>query len=759
MSSLRSYSDDDDSSEYGYNLSPEEERLLCALADRISPVVPTSAPPEPAPTKVPAPAPRIPAPRTSRPPPSPPKPSKPSQPTIDSKAPSSSWDPPVPEVVSVYRPPTVPQNKPRPSQLVKPRWDISGGIKPDASQAVDEALDALSENDLKFDIIQLTPETNPRTYRHGSANSKHVGRESGDSQDSGIWNAPRSSGSRVSFDVKHKTARMSTVDTIPDVNYPDRELSAPGFVACLTDQTPRLVSQALAGVSDTSLSVSDENPQHMLEIEVKRLNGVVPSPLAQFRSFPKKPLSVTDLTAGLWCELQHYYTLSRLPFGRRTQTPAMKRGSKVHEKLEREVFQPVTVTIAKKVDNLGLQMWNVILGLRTLRDTGSTRELQVWGMVDGNLVNGVIDYLSYENPDSELEEETLSSRGSQTTASQRLADTMMQVYITDIKTRLTPKPPSKPQVHMSLIQLFLYHRFLSEMASDKLDYFQIFGRYNLNPEEPFSDSFMAQMGALHEEVFENGDSESETEGASEWVYESESARTTTTSTTTTTTESSAYFSAPASPGAGKRPKGLKYGNLQSLLGLLKFELQVTFPHGASDIGQIVAVEYRSRGKGKAPAAAEEEDEDEIDKDEGRVISTTTYFVEPGTLDTYLAQTMPWWKGEREPRGVEMEDAFKCGYCEFAGECEWRAKMDDEVVRKARANRARRERKRMKEEGAVVVGEGLEGEQGEKPVLEEYSGDVEESASQRKKKGKKRGGEEKKSRSRKRQSASQEGIAW
>lgn len=33
-------------------------------------------------------------------------------------------------------------------------------------------------------------------------------------------------------------------------------------------------------------------------------------------------------------------------------------------------------------------------------------------MVDGNLVNGVIDYFSYENFDFELEEEIFSSCGS-----------------------------------------------------------------------------------------------------------------------------------------------------------------------------------------------------------------------------------------------------------------------------------------------------------------------------------------------------------
>ncbi|KAK0726385.1 exonuclease V [Apiosordaria backusii] len=693
MSSFKSFSDSD--SDYGYNLSPEEEALLVSICDRLSPA-PTSAP-----TALPkknAQAPPIPAPHTSRPPPSPPKP------ITSSKAPSS-WKPPVPEVVSVFRPPAIPsssrQNKPKPSQLVPPRWDI--GFDPDASQAVEETLEGLSENDLNFDISQLTPDQEP-THRNGSSNIEPVGKKNRGGYEEkrpSVPAAPRIMGSHVSFDTKSESTYVSTMVTAPD--------------------TPRLVvSQALAGVTDTDLSVLDEDPQKALEEEIKKRNGVVPSPLEHFRTFPRKPLSVTDLTAGLWCELQHYYTLSRLPFGRKIPTAAMKKGTKVHEKLEREIFHPVTVTVAKKVDTLGLQMWNVILSLRTLRDAGFTRELHVWGMVDGNLVNGVIDYLSYENPDSELEEETLSSRGSQNTASQRYADARMQVFITDVKTRLTPKPPSKPQVHMSLIQLFLYHRFLSEMASDKLDYFQIFARYNLDPDDLFSDSFMAQMAALHEEIFdtqEDSETETETERASEWGL---------------------------APGQQAQTKGLKYSTLRSLLGLLKFELQLTFPHGASDIGQIVAVEYRYRGEDESlnPDTIDEDiDEAEArDREEGRVISTTTYFVEPETLDMYLAQTMPWWKGEREPRGVELEDAFKCGYCDFAGECEWRAKMDDEVVRKARASRARRERKRMKAEGAVVTGDGLEGEQGQKPVLEEYSGDVEEETKTPKRttKGKKRG---------------------
>lgn len=89
-----------------------------------------------------------------------------------------------------------------------------------------------------------------------------------------------------------------------------------------------------------------------------------------------KTLSVTDLTAGTWCELQHFYTLTRLPGGKKTRTAAMKRGTRLHEKLEREVFRTVQVEVTKREDNSGLKLWNMIQGLRVLRDQGATREFE-----------------------------------------------------------------------------------------------------------------------------------------------------------------------------------------------------------------------------------------------------------------------------------------------------------------------------------------------------------------------------------------------
>lgn len=461
------------------------------------------------------------------------------------------------------------------------------------------------------------------------------------------------------------------------------------------------------------------------------------SPLLRFRTFPMKPFSVSDLTAGSWCELQYFYTLTRLPGGKRTPTAAMKRGTKIHKKLERELFTPVEVAINKKEDNFGLKIWNMIQGLRTLREQGFTREFEVWGMVEGNLVCGVIDRMSSENPDAELQEDVLSTRGSGQTITNSQPYELStpgdyEIFISDVKTRSSASPPPQLQVRVSLIQLFLYHRFMSDMASDRLDYMRVFERYGLNPDEPFSDAFIAQIGAVHDEVFTEADTESAYTLSNHEAADADS--------------DADYVSAPSSPSQvsfadGPEPK-LKYSSLRTLVGLLKFELALTFPRGASDLGKIVAVEYRYRGRDSPPpspiavpsttsttvpdittttnpngldpddedepdAAAEPEPEPEPETAEpkrGSVICTHTFFVEPETLDMYLSETMRWWRGERSPRGVAPDEAgFKCRSCEFRDVCEWRAGMDREALRRAQSRKSARAAKGKEVEGGGEVG--------------------------------------------------------
>lgn len=340
----------------------------------------------------------------------------------------------------------------------------------------------------------------------------------------------------------------------------------------------------------------------------------------------------------------------------------MKQGTKVHQDLEDEVHTTVRVEIASKEDGFGLRMWNLIQGLRTLRETGMTRELEVWGFADGNLVNGVIDGLSYDNPDPDFTKQLNQEPQDHTQNSivdyfpSKKQENIPQIYLTDVKTRGSMKAPSgSALLRPAKVQLFLYQRFLSEMAAGKLDYLRVFRRYNLDPDEPFSDSFIAQIGSLHEELF--FDARSSPEGD----Y---------TPPSSGSTDDATPIDDSLNQERTSTPDFIKYRTLRELLPLLVSELKETFPHGADSVGRLLAVEYRYRA-------------------DGSLINSKIFPMDDHALDLYLGSTMEWWRADREPRGVQIEEAYKCGMCEFVGDCTWRSAMDEERLQSTRKRLASR----------------------------------------------------------------------
>ncbi|KAI3400506.1 hypothetical protein diail_2705 [Diaporthe ilicicola] len=491
------------------------------------------------------------------------------------------------------------------------------------------ASDTDSEFDLSLEdeqlLASLVENTAPNTADAFASSRDAASSPHGSSQDRAALVGIARTNSVNAF--VQKTQPQSTPSIVPadDVKYPD-------------------LTQALSSL---------EQAEALQQPEPGAVAGDAPdtrSPLLRFRTFPRKPLSVSDLTAGAWCELQYEYTLTRLPGGKRTRTTAMKEGSKLHQKLEDDVHTTVRVEIATKEDAFGLKVWNIIQGLRTLRETGSTRELEVWGLVDGNVVNGLIDFLSYDNPNPEFEQEWLSSQGSQAEAegksqhkitnffpSDRPEESrpkhVRKIYLTDVKTRGSMSLPKGAALRPTKVQLYLYHRFLSDMASDKVNFLQVFQRYGLDVDAPFSDAFLAQIGELHDDVFHDSSS-------------------ILSSTTAASQDSDTHDL-------------LKYRTLQELVPLLKEELRMTFPAGADSLGSVVTVDYRLRGV------------------EGERIGTNIVAVDSYVLDQYLGDYMQWWRGERTATGVEIEEAYKCSYCEFAEICSWREDIDKENLRRAR----------------------------------------------------------------------------
>jgi exonuclease V len=53
------------------------------------------------------------------------------------------------------------------------------------------------------------------------------------------------------------------------------------------------------------------------------------------------------------------------------------------------------------------------------------------------------------------------------------------------------------------------------------------------------------------------------------------------------------------------------------------------------------------------------------------------------LDAYVNDEISWWRGERDTKGVDIEDASKCRICEFAEGCSWREEKLEEAKKKAR----------------------------------------------------------------------------
>ncbi|MCJ1439233.1 hypothetical protein MMC27_008625 [Xylographa pallens] len=381
------------------------------------------------------------------------------------------------------------------------------------------------------------------------------------------------------------------------------------------------------------------------------------SPLERFRTKPKKALSVTDLVSPSWCELQYWYSMTK--HGKKRRTPAMRKGSAIHKTLEDQVHRTVKIDIQTKEDAWGLRIWNVIQGLRTLRETGITRELEVWGVVNGLVVNGVIDELSYICPDKDLEEEvtartahikegkmTLTADQSTITSFLGNADGQQstngvlkslrsmrkktsKVYLTDVKTRGIKTIPKGASFRPTFMQLMLYHFLLSDLATNKVDANVLFDRYELNSTANFSDGFIAQVGSLNE-IFYDAPSD---------LFQS---------------------SKIAESNQDSMSLLMEHNSMEQLWGLMISEFSRAMPAGINSIGNVLKAEYR-------------------DQADGSILGIKTFMYDRGVIQDYIDDEMRWWRGEREAQGVVIEEAYKCRSCEFEQGCEWRISKIEEAT--------------------------------------------------------------------------------
>jgi exonuclease V len=76
---------------------------------------------------------------------------------------------------------------------------------------------------------------------------------------------------------------------------------------------------------------------------------------------------------------------------------------------------------------------------------------------------------------------------------------------------------------------------------------------------------------------------------------------------------------------------------------------------------------------------------------GTLIGRRSFPFDARIIEKYVRDEMAWWKGERETKGVDIEEAFKCRICEFAESCTWRATKIEEGLQKARMRKEGRKK--------------------------------------------------------------------
>jgi exonuclease V len=183
------------------------------------------------------------------------------------------------------------------------------------------------------------------------------------------------------------------------------------------------------------------------------------------KRYRPRGISVTDLSAQLWCEKQLEYSLTE---GRK-RTKEMKKGGERHEDLLEEISVLVEVHPISFEDYIALKLSNSLVGLRQVVVEGSGREIPIFGNVNSLFVVGIIDELCMDN------------------GILRLIDT---------KTRKSDSMPSAQQSRVTKFQMMIYKHLFDSIAKDRFRLENFLSSYGLTKDSRISKDFQKQTEKL-----------------------------------------------------------------------------------------------------------------------------------------------------------------------------------------------------------------------------------------------------------------------
>ncbi|KAK9480198.1 exonuclease V [Lipomyces japonicus] len=370
-------------------------------------------------------------------------------------------------------------------------------------------------------------------------------------------------------------------------------------------------------------------------------------------------LNVTDLVGPSYCELQYFYKYYKKDF---TPTAVMVKGTKIHKKLEKDYMVPMMVPEEgmTKEDVKASELVSMLVSLQSLTQAASlgpneeaiVREFKVFGYIDNIYISGIIDdlsfmphrpkpdnvgYLDYEDQSpvssvaprrlktyqryltsyfqkpKNLEGLNESFRSDVVPRERVFGD--RQIRIADSKTRRDKSIPGESQRKSTYYQLMMYYRLFKNLVHGEFDFDRWSAHMRINPDAKLSNVFQTEF-LKQDSVTQIFDMELQ---ATEWNDNTE------------------YFELL-----------FNIKTLRDLWNVLKFK----FAEFRGQISDQLTVVYIWQG-------------------DSEIFGGIDYSYKKEDVDQFLQDVLSYWRAERNPKGVEVEEAFKCRTCVFADQCLWR----------------------------------------------------------------------------------------
>ncbi|MCL5114924.1 MAG: exonuclease V [Candidatus Marsarchaeota archaeon] len=150
----------------------------------------------------------------------------------------------------------------------------------------------------------------------------------------------------------------------------------------------------------------------------------------------KASIRASDIASQYWCEKQ--MELNYL-YGQKI-TAEIRKGRQIHGALESETNIPIILMPKSYADSFYKGLFTSLMALKALKEKGKTREVQVYGSIDGFKIVGKIDQLEMKDG---------------------------EVVIQEDKTRGSDNLPSEAQMLTHRVQVMLYRRLLEDIQSKK----------------------------------------------------------------------------------------------------------------------------------------------------------------------------------------------------------------------------------------------------------------------------------------------------